>query len=48
MTNVYLTDSNEETIVDFVMDHEELYNKNYEAPKELTERQNSIQDKFNF
>ena len=26
MTNVYLTDSDKEAIVDFVKDHEELYN----------------------
>ena len=27
MTNIYLTDSDEEAIVDFVKDHEELYDK---------------------
>ena len=27
MTNIYLTDSDEEAIVDFVKDHEQLYNK---------------------
>ena len=27
MTNIYLRDSDEEAIVDFVKDHEELYNK---------------------
>ena len=30
MTNVYVTDSVEEVIVDFVKDHEELYNKTNE------------------
>ena len=27
MTSIYLTDSDEEAIVDFVKDHEELYDK---------------------
>ena len=27
MTNIYLTDSDEETTLDFVKDHEKLYNK---------------------
>ena len=27
MTNIYLTDSDKEAIVDFVKDHEELYDK---------------------
>ena len=27
MTNIYLTDSYEQAIVDFVKDHEELHNK---------------------
>ena len=30
MTNIYLMDSDEEAIVDFVKDHEELYDKNNE------------------
>ena len=30
MTNIYLTDSDEEEIVNFVKDHEELYDKNYD------------------
>ena len=30
MTNIYLTDSDNEAIVDFVRDHEELYNKTSE------------------
>ena len=34
MTNIYLTDSDEETIVDFVKDHEELYDKTYERFKD--------------
>ena len=93
MTNIYLTDSDEESIVDFVRDHEEVYDKTTntirkiaygrglafanshnlsvkvcktwfesqrirygiltqsksgQAPKEMTERKNYIQDKFNF
>ena len=27
MTNIYLTDSHEEAVVDFVKDHEDLYDK---------------------
>ena len=30
MTNVFITDSDQEAIVDFVKDHEELYNKTSE------------------
>ena len=30
MTNIYLTDSEEEAIVDILKDHEELYNKTIE------------------
>ena len=95
MSNIYLTDSNEDSIADFVKDHEEFYDKTNEyfedkarkeclferfansrklsvkvcktsfgwqrkhysklmqsksrqAPKEMTERQNWIQDKFGF
>ena len=95
MTDIYLTDSNEEAIVDVLKDHKELYDKtnqhfndkarkeclwrrftnscqlsvklcktwfkskrtcygklmqfkSQQAPKEMTERQNWIQDKFNF
>ena len=82
MTNIYLTDSDEEAIVDFVKDHkarkkclwERFTNshklsvnvcktwfkfqrthssklmefKSGQAPKAITERQNWIQDKFNF
>ena len=94
MTNIYLTDSDEEAVVDFVKDHEELHHKTNEhfkdksrkdclwerfassqilsvrvcktwfesqrtrygkltqsksgqAPKEIAERQNWLQDKFN-
>ena len=87
MANINLTDSDEEAIVNFVKDHEELYNKTNEhfkdkarkdclwerftvyktwfesqrirngklthsksghAPKDMTEKENWIQDKFNF
>ena len=95
MTNIYLTDSDKEAIMDFAKDHKESYNKTNEhfkdktrkeclwqrftnshklsvkvqktwftcqsthysklaqsksgqAPKEMTERQNWIQNKFNF
>ena len=34
MTNIYLTDSEEEEIVDFVKDHKELYNKTNEHFKD--------------
>ena len=30
MTNIYLTDSDEETSLDFVKDHKKLYNKTSE------------------
>ena len=30
MTNIYLTDSDEEAILDFVKDHKELYDKTNE------------------
>ena len=33
MTNTFLTDSHEEVIVDFVKDHEELYDKTNELLK---------------
>ena len=33
LTNIYLTDSDEEAIVDFVKDHEEFYNKTSEHLK---------------
>ena len=32
--NIFLTDSDEEAIVDFVKDHEELYNKTHEKFKD--------------
>ena len=34
MTNIYVTDSDEEAIVDFVKDHEELYDKTSEHFKD--------------
>ena len=34
MTNIYLTDSDEEAIVDFIKDYEELYNKTNKHLKE--------------
>ena len=34
MRNIYLTDSDEAAIVDFVEDHEELYDKTHEKFKE--------------
>ena len=34
MTNIYLTDSEEEAIVDFVKDHEELCNKTHKKFKD--------------
>ena len=34
MTNIYLTDSNEEAMVEFVKDHKELYNKTSEYFKD--------------
>ena len=34
MTDIYLTDSDEEAIVDFAKDHEELYNKTNEHFKD--------------
>ena len=38
MTNIYLTDS-DETIVDFVKDHEELYDKTSEHFKDNTRKE---------
>ena len=35
MTNIYLTDSDEEEIVNFVKDHEELYDKNDDYFKDI-------------
>ena len=37
MTNIYLTDSDEEAIVDFVKDHEELYEKNKDKDMRVTD-----------
>ena len=45
MTNVYLTDSDTEAIVDFVKDHEELYNKNGEHFKDKA-RKESLWEEF--
>ena len=39
MTNIYLTDSNEDAIVDFVKDHEELYNKTNEHFKDKARKE---------
>ena len=39
MTNIYLTDSDEEAIVDFVTDHDELYDKTNEHFKEKARKE---------
>ena len=39
MTNIYLTDSDEDAIVDFVNDHKELYNKTNEHFKDKARKQ---------
>ena len=39
MTNIYLTDPDEETIVDFVKDHKELYDKTNEHFKHKTRKE---------
>ena len=39
MTNIYLTDSDEEVIVDFVKDHEELYDKTNEHFKDKARKE---------
>ena len=39
MTNIFLTDSDEEVIVDFVKEHEELYNKTSEHFKDKTKKE---------
>ena len=44
MTNIYLTDS-EEAIMDFVKDHEELYDKTNEHFKEKT-RKECLSERF--
>ena len=46
MTNVYLTDSDEEGIVDVVNDHEELYDKTSEHFKDKT-RKEFLWEQFN-
>ena len=45
MTNIYLTESDEEAIVDFVQDHEELYNKTNEHFKDKA-RKDCLWDSF--
>ena len=45
MTNIYLPDSDEEAIVDFVKDNEELYDKTSEHFKDKT-RKESPWEKF--
>ena len=39
MTNIYLTDPDGEAIVDFVKDHEELYNKTNEHFKDKAKKE---------
>ena len=39
MTNIYLTDPDAEAIVDFVKDHEELYDKNNEHFKDKARKE---------
>ena len=39
MTNIYLTDSNEEAIVNFVKDHEEMNNKTNEHFKDKARKE---------
>ena len=45
MTNIYLIDSDEETIVNFVKDHEELYDKAIEQFKDKAMRE-CLWDRF--
>ena len=45
MTNIYLTDSDDEAIVDFVKDHEELYDKTNEHFKDKA-RNDCLWDRF--
>ena len=45
MTNVYLTDSDQEAIVDFMKDQEELYNKTSEHFKDKA-RKESLWEEF--
>ena len=46
MTNVYLADSEEEAIVDFVKDHNELYNKTSKHFKDKA-RKGSLWEELN-
>ena len=39
MTNIYLTDSDEKATVDFVKDHEELYDKTNEHFKDKAKKE---------
>ena len=39
ITNVYFTDSNEEDVVDYMKDHEELYNKTSEHFKDIQSKE---------
>ena len=39
MTNIYLTDSDKEAIVDFVKDHEEFYDKTSEQFKDKVRKE---------
>ena len=39
MTNIYLTDSDEDVIVDFVKDHKEFYNKTNEHFKDKARKE---------
>ena len=45
MTNIYFTDSDEELMMDFVKDHEELYNKPNEQFKDKA-RNECLWEKF--
>ena len=45
MTNIYLTDSDEEAIVDFVKDHKELYKKTNELFEDKA-RKECLWEKF--
>ena len=45
MTNIYFTDSDEEAVVDFEKDHEELYDKTKENFKDKS-RKECLWEKF--
>ena len=42
MTNIYMKDSDEEAVVDFVKDHEEWYNKTNEHFKDKTRKESKF------